>query len=111
MDITKLINEKKTLIIEILIFIGVLVGGYYGYTSFFKEDSVTTVTIDQSLLGSNFIQFMQATKDSKISFKDRTFLSGNYVKQLQDFSEIISPNATRGRLDPFLPYASTRPLR
>lgn len=111
MDINKLINEKKTLIIEILIVIGVIVGGYFGYTSFFgNEPTVTTQMLDQSLLGANFIQYIQATNNSKITFKNRTFLTSEYVRQLQDFSEIISPNATRGRLDPFLPYASTRPL-
>ena len=104
-------TDKKTILIEVLILAAVLGAGYYGYTSFMTEDATKTVTINESLLGDNFVQFIAATKKDKISFKDRGFLTSVYVGQLQDFSEIISPNAVRGRLDPFLPYASSRSIR
>ena len=112
MQVPNSLTDKKTILIEILILAAVLGAGYYGYVTLFNSENVTKqVTVNEELLGGNFIEFIKVTKKDKISFSDRGFLDSVYVTQLQDFSEIISPNATRGRLDPFLPYASSRPLR
>lgn len=104
--------KQKTIIIEVLILVAVFGGAYYLYT-YFQESITTTsqVSSGNELLGKNFVNFTNATTKDKVSFKEITFLKKELVEMLQDYSEIISPNATRGRLDPFLPYASSRPLR
>ncbi len=104
--------KQKTIIIEVFILIAVFAGGYYLYDRFILGETTTiSVTGGDKLLSANFISFINVTSREKISFKDVSFMSSPLVEMLDDYSEVISPNATRGRLDPFLPYASSRPLR
>jgi hypothetical protein len=104
--------QKKTLIIEMLVLIAFLGGSYYAYTVFGADTTITTQpAINQSLLGQNFVLFLKAVQEDKLSFKDINFADSKLVEQLQDYSEIIDANKTRGRVDPFVPYAATRPLR
>ena len=112
MDISTFFQEKKTLIIEVLMFIGVVFGCYYGYNYLFTEDpSQVQTQLDTSLLGKNFVTFLSATQSGNISFKDQQFLRSDFVGKLQDYSEVILPTPKRGRLNPFVPYASSRPIR
>lgn len=104
--------KKKTLIIESAVLIIFLAGMYYVYTMFTVEDATTTTaTANEELLGQNFVLFLKAVNNDKLSFRDLSFLDSDLVKQLQDHSQTIDVNDTRGRVDPFVPYASTRPLR
>ncbi len=104
--------QKKTVIIEVAILIAVLAGGYYLYTQFTTQD-VTTVAAspNEQLLGQNFIMFIKAVDQENLSFKNRNFFDSELVQQLQDYSETIGINPTRGRTDPFSPYAFTGSLR
>jgi hypothetical protein len=104
--------QKKTVIIEVAILIAFLGGMYYLYTAF-SEGSTTTSTasVNEQLLGQNFVLFLKAVNQDRLSFKDINFMDSELVRQLRDFSETIGINETRGRVDPFVPYASTRPLR
>jgi hypothetical protein len=79
-----------------------------------KNDAMTgqVIYVDAGF-GPNFTTYMGIVAKDKISFKEKdlSFLNSTLVRMLVDYSETISPNATRGRLDPFVPYASSRPLR
>jgi hypothetical protein len=104
--------QKKTVIIEGVVLVIFLAGMYYLYTIFSTGDTVTSPSsVNQNLLGQNFVLFLKAVNQDKISFKDLNFMNSELVQQLQDYSETIGINDTRGRVDPFVPYASTRPLR
>jgi hypothetical protein len=104
--------QKKTIIIEGTILILFLAGMYYLYTIFSTSDTVTSSpSANEQLLGQNFVLFIKAVNQDKISFKDLNFMNSKLVQELQDYSETIGINDTRGRVDPFVPYASTRPLR
>ncbi len=104
--------QKKTVIIEAAILLLFLFGAYYLYTSFSEGSaSVSETKINEQLLGQNFVLFLKVVNQDRISFTDANFMDSALVRQLRDFSETISTNDTRGRVDPFVPYASTRPLR
>ncbi len=104
--------QKKTVIIEAAVLILFLFGAYYLYTSFSEgATSVSETKINEQLLGQNFVLFLKVVNTDRISFTDANFMDSALVRQLRDFSETISTNDTRGRVDPFVPYASTRPLR
>lgn len=105
-------KQKKTLIIEAAVVIVFLVGMYYLYTVFSEDTaSVTTVQTNEQLLGKNLIEFLKATSQERLSFDTKGIMAEPLVQQLRDFTETISMTETRGRLDPFVPYAATRPLR
>jgi hypothetical protein len=104
--------QKKTVIIEGLVLVLFLFGMYYLYTIFSEDTStVSDAQVNEQLLGQNFVLFLKAVNQDRISFKDINFMDSSLVLQLRDFSETIGINDTRGRVDPFVPYASTRPLR
>ena len=111
MQLPPLFTQKKTIIIEIVILVVFLVGIYYVYKIFSNEDATTTTTVNQQLLGQNLILFVKATEKENLSLDNMSFMNSSLVKQLQDFSEIIPPTTVRGREDPFVPYAATRPTR
>jgi hypothetical protein len=104
--------QKKTLLIEGVILIAFLGGMYYLYTSFSDSSAtVTDVSGSQQLLGQNFVMFLKAVNEDKLSFSGTSFLTSKLVQELRDYSETIGINDSRGRVDPFVPYASSRPLR
>ncbi len=112
MQVPTFFTQKKTVVIEIVVLILFLVGMYYLYISFSEEQAtVTTSQANQALLGQNFTLFLKAVNQDKLSFKDVSFLSSDFASQLQDFSQNFPPTVVRGRVDPFVPYASSRPLR
>jgi len=105
-------TQGKTIYMEIGILIVFLVGMYYLYTLFSEPvPTSTTAQVSEHLLGQNFVLFLKAVNQDKLSLRDTAFMNSELVQQLQDFSETISPTSFRGRLNPFLPYASTGSLR
>lgn len=112
MQLPKLFVEKKTIIIEMVVLVMFLCGMYYVYTLFSVDEEVTTqVKINEQLLGQNLTLFLKALNQDRISFDTSSFITNPLIGELQDFSETILPASTRGRSDPFMPYAFTRPLR
>ncbi len=104
--------QKKTVIIEALVLVLFLGGMYYLYTIFSEDTSTTTTaSVNEQLLGQNFVLFLKAVNDDKISFRDINFMDSALVQQLRDYSQTITTNESRGRVDPFSPYASSRSLR
>ncbi len=104
--------QKKTVLIEAAVLILFLAGGYYLYTSFSEgEATIASTQVNEQLLGQNFVLFLKVVNQDRISFKDINFMDSALVAQLRDFSEFIPINDSRGRVDPFTPYASSRPLR
>ncbi|MEZ0208847.1 MAG: hypothetical protein ACAH17_01565 [Candidatus Paceibacterota bacterium] len=104
--------QKKTVIIEGLVLVLFLGGMYYLYTMFSEETATTTTTtINQQLLGQNFVLFLKAVNEDKISFSGINFMDSALVAQLRDYSQTIGINDSRGRVDPYSPYASSRSIR
>jgi hypothetical protein len=103
--------QKKTVIIEAAVLILFLGGMYYLYTIFSVSDTTVQPSANEQLLGQNFVLFLKAVNEDRISFNDNSFANSKLFSQLKDYSETIGQNDTRGRVDPFVPYASTRPLR
>lgn len=112
MQVPPIFVQKKTVILEVIILVVFLFGGYYLY-GIMSEQEVSTaqVSANEGLLGKNLLLFLKAKNQDKLSFKDVSFMDTLLIKQLQDFSETISANVSRGRLDPFIPYASSRSIR
>lgn len=104
--------QKKTIITEMAVLVLFLFGMYYLYT-IFREGEATTIEgqVNQQLLGQNFVLFIKAVNQDKISFREVDSMQSDIVKRLHDFSETILPTDSRGRDDPFMPYAPTRSLR
>jgi hypothetical protein len=104
--------QKKTVIIEGVVLVLFLGGMFYLYTIFSEGSSTTTTTqVNEQLLGQNFVLFLKAVNEDKISFRDINFMDSALVQQLRDYSQTITINESRGRVDPYSPYASSRPLR
>jgi hypothetical protein len=102
--------QKKKLIIEILVLVVFLGGMYYLYTMFTAPQEVVETKMNEQLLGQNFVLFLKVINQDRLSFRN-DFMKASLVSQLRDFSETITENPSRGRADPFVPYASSRPLR
>lgn len=104
--------QKKTVIIEGLVLVLFLAGMYYLYTTFSEDTAtVSTANVNEQLLGQNFVLFLKAVNQDRLSFREVSFMDSDLVRQLRDYSETIGVNETRGRVDPFVPYASSRPIR
>lgn len=104
--------QKKTVLIEAAILIAFLGGMFYLYTIMSEGEATTANSqANEQLLGKNFVLFIKAVNQDKLSFREADFMNSDLVQRLRDFTETILPSETRGRVDPFLPYASTRPLR
>lgn len=112
MQLSSLVPKKKTVFVEIMILAVFLGGMYYVYTQF-SSPAITTVqsATVQPFMGANSTLLLNAIHQDKIDFKSVSFMDSDLVQELQDFSETISTSTYRGRLDPFTPYASSRPIR
>jgi hypothetical protein len=106
-------TQHKMLITEIAVAVALLVIGYYGVSLLTNTETTSTTegAINQQLLGQNFVIFLQAVNQDKVNISNTTFLDSQLVRNMQDFSEVIGETSARGRADPFLPYASSRPIR
>lgn len=95
-----------------VVLVAFLSGVFYLYTIMSEGEATTTQSEgSQGLLGQNFMLLSKAINQDKVSFREVDFMNADLVKRLRDFSETILPTDVRGRADPFVPYASTRPLR
>jgi hypothetical protein len=101
-------KDSSALIIEGFVAVLVLIGGYFGYTLFFATDSASTTTVSNAQIGKNLSTFVRESKGVTLDF---SILDSAYVKSLEDHTQIFTYSSRRGRLDPFLPYDSTRPIR
>lgn len=104
MQVPTIFTEKRNLIIEIVVICLFLGGMYYGYTFFREQSPTTTNTTNNNLFGPNLTLLLKAVNEEHLVLKDVSFMNTELVRQLQDFSEVISPNPTRGRDDPFVPH-------
>lgn len=105
-------TQKKTVIIETLVLVVFLIVAYYAYSMFTEQSPTTTnATASEQLFGENLTLFLKAERQDKLSFDTASFINSPLISQLQDFSELILPAASRGRDDPFAPYAPTRSIR
>ena len=113
MDIINTIKEKRVIIIEIGVALVLLIGGYYvvGLIQGDNGSMTVTKTANEHLLSQDFVVFLQMMNKKSINLKNTAFLDGSFVRELQNFTETINPTPTRGRLNPFIPYALTRPIR
>lgn len=94
------------------IVLAVLGGAYYLYTLFQTEDAVTTApAVNTQLLGPNLTVFIKTVNQDKLTFQNVSFLDSDLVKELKDHSQVITVTSSRGRVDPFIPYASSRSIR
>lgn len=104
--------QKKTLIIETTVLTLFLGGMFYLYAVMNGGEATTSqAAVNQQLLGQKFTLFIKAVSQDKISFKETDFLKSGLVRNLNNFTEDIGQTETRGRDDPFVPYAPTRSLR
>lgn len=103
MQVQTIFKEKKNLIVEVLALFALIGALYYGYTIFSEQSPTTTSTSNQELFGPNLTLLLKAVNEDHLVLKDVSFMNSELVRQLQDFSETIGPNPTRGRDDPFIP--------
>ncbi len=111
MQLPSFFVQKKTLVVETIVLVIFLVGVYYLYTIFSEQTPVATSSQNNQLLGQNLTLFLKAESQDKLSFDTSSFMSQPLISQLQDFTETILPASSRGRDDPFAPYAFTRSIR
>lgn len=103
-------KNTKLLAAEVIVGIVVIVGGYFGYTMFFADQTASTSETNNIQLGNNMARFEKEFAGGKVNF-DVAFLDSDFVKSLVDYTQTFSYSARRGRLDPFVPIESTRPIR
>lgn len=103
-------KHSNAIIIEVVLGIVVIVGGYFGYTMFFAEQSATTTKTANIQMGKNMASFQNEMKKNKLDF-DVAFLESDFVKRLVDYSQTFTYSKRRGRLDPFIPLESSKPIR
>lgn len=104
MQVSNILTEKKSIIIEVVVlcvFLGVM---YYGYTIISEKPTTTITSANKQLFGPNLTLLMKAVNEEHLVLNDLSFMDGEVVRQLKDFSEVILPNPTHGRDDPFSPY-------
>lgn len=111
MQLPSFFVQKKTVIVETLVLVLFLVGIYYVYTIFSEQAPISANSKNNQLLGQNLTLFLKAESQDKLSFDTSSFMSQPLISQLQDFTETILPASSRGRDDPFAPYAFTRSIR
>ena len=113
MQLPPIIEQHKTLLGGVF---GAIVLGGLGFwlISILKSDTVTATTQvnpNKTLLGPNAILFIQAVTKDKISLKDTSFMDTYLIKHSEDFTQKVSTSTSRGRMDPFSPYDSSRSSR
>lgn len=101
--------QKKKIIIEIIILVVFLAGIYFLYRMLsVGSENVSRIQTTEQILGASFMLFLK-THES-LSFSTSS-MNAKMLNQLVDYSQIITPTDSRGRADPFSPYAATRSVR
>jgi flagellar basal body-associated protein FliL len=104
-------NSMNTIVTAVVCLL-ILVGGYFGYTYLFSTDDTTSEQqIVPAKLGQNMSVFTSFVSKNKINLDAVTALNDPFVTSLVDYSETFATTSVRGRLNPFVPYDLTRPLR
>ena len=103
MQVPNVVTEKKNIIVEIVVLCAFLGAMYYAYSLMSEQSPVTTVSANQQLFGPNLTLLLKAVNDDHIVLNNLSFMDGEVVRQLQDFSEVILPNPKHGRPNPFIP--------
>lgn len=112
MQIPNLFPHKKSMLVEGAVVLLLIGGIIYFYLQFSQKEAVTIpANVDGQLLGQNFVVLVRAINEDRISFTQKSFMQSPLVERLQDFSEEILPTESRGRAEPFSPYASTGSIR
>lgn len=104
MQAPNILTEKKSIIIEVVVLCIFLGAMYYGYTIISEKPTTTITATNKQLFGPNLTLLMKAVNEEHLILNDVSFMNGELVRQLKDFSEVISPNPTHGRNDPFSTY-------
>jgi hypothetical protein len=109
MQVPQSLQQHKGLLITLLGVILVAVLGLYLVNIYTAADSVTTTeaSVNQSLLGQEFTLLLSAVSKEGISFRDTSFANSYYLRNAEDYTQIIVPSASRGRDNPFAPYYAT----
>jgi hypothetical protein len=106
-----LLAHKNIIIGVIVAIVALGGGGYFVYTKLFPAAD-PAAPINQAILSGDIVAFMNAKDKIKISSStDAVFLKSGFYPLLVDHTEVVNPNPTRGRPDPFIPYAPTGPIR
>ncbi len=103
MEAPNILKEKRNIIIEVIILCIFLGAMYYGYTLISEQSPTTNVSVNKQLFGPNITLLMKAVEEDKLVLNNISFMDSELVRQLKDFSEIITPNPTHGRDNPFAP--------
>lgn len=104
-------SKNNMLIIEMVTVVLLVAGGYFAYTHFFTDGSSTKQVAANIQLGKNMASFVQSVGKANINLDVASIMNDAYVKSLEDHTQLFTYSPRRGRLDPFLPYDSTRPIR
>lgn len=101
--------QKKKIIIEIAILIAFLGGMYYLYQLLSVGSAdISKVQASEQILGANFLLFLK--NQENLSFSTSS-MNAKLIQQLVNHTQVIDPTLSRGRTDPFAPYAATGPVR
>lgn len=103
MQVPNILTEKKSILIEVIILCVFLGALFYGYTLISEKSPITTVSTTQPLFGPNMTLLLKALNEDHIVLNNRSFMTGQIARQLEDFSEVILPSIKRGRDNPFSP--------
>lgn len=103
---------KNKIIIEVIVLVLFLGLIYYAYTTFSNQEVIISKSaVNEQLLGQNFSTFLKVVNQEGLSFKDISVLASDLVSNMEDFSETIGETTSRGRDNPFTPYATPRSTR
>lgn len=106
---------QKNAIIALVVVCILVGGGYYGYTFFTEDPLASSSELDTSSLDPNLVAFINAKNKINLKRKDITFLNPGFAADIYstliDHTETIPMTDSRGRPDPFIPYATTGPIR
>lgn len=101
--------QKKKVVIEVAVLIAFFAGMYYLYQMLsIGSADISRTEASEQILGENFMLFLK--NQENLSFSTSS-MNAKLINQLIDHSQIIDPTLSRGRADPFAPYAATGPVR
>ena len=85
------------------------VGGVYFYLTTSDSSESSQTAVDTTLLKKDIKDYL-SVKDS-ISFEDVSFKKSPFFPVLKNNTEVIEMSPSRGRDNPFLPYAAPGSIR
>lgn len=101
--------QKKKVILEVVVLLAFFAGMYYLYQMLSVGSAgISKTQANEQLLGANFMLFLK--NQENLSFSTSS-MNAKLIKQLINHTQVIEPTPSRGRSDPFAPYAATGPVR